>query len=91
MYQVQYSDNVLVHIQGAHNSHPDEVEQALQNLENNPLAHAIHTGLPAIGSFYIEVADYSFLFDIDEEAETINILSVRRLAYIEKLIAKRYN
>ena len=90
MYKVLYSDKILVHLNGAYAAHPVEVETALMQLEENPMAHAISTGLPAIGCYYIPAVQYAIVFNIDKVNETIEIVSIRKLGYMQNLVSKRY-
>lgn len=90
MYQVQYSDKVITHIQGAYAAHPQEVQTALLALEDNPLGNSLPTGAPALGEYYIEAAHYAIVFNVDRENEVITIVSVRKLSYIQNLAGKLF-
>jgi mRNA-degrading endonuclease RelE of RelBE toxin-antitoxin system len=85
MYQVQYSDKILGHLTAANKVSPS-ISERLQQLEDNPLARAKETGIETIGTYYINAGRYCILFEIHEEEQIVEILSVRRGAYIHKLL-----
>lgn len=86
MYQVEYSDSVLAHIE-----HSEEMIEALESLADNPMGNSLSTGYPALGSYYIPAGNKAILFNINEAEELITIVSIRRKKYIENLIAKKFD
>jgi mRNA-degrading endonuclease RelE of RelBE toxin-antitoxin system len=88
MYQVQYSDKILEHLQAAYKVSPSIADRLLE-LEDNPLARAKPTNMPAFGDYYVNAGRYCILFDVDQNTETVTILSVRQAPYVHKLLTGR--
>ena len=65
------------------------IEGKLNSLSENPMAIAIPTENELLGDYYINAGRYCILFSIDDEAETVNILSVRQKTFVYNVLVGR--
>lgn len=88
MYTINIPLTVQVRLTHFNKESPSITTQ-LADLLKNPYAKAQETKIPVIGKYYINAGRYAILFEINDEAKTIDCLGVVLRACLYKILTER--
>ena len=88
MYRFEISDRVIKSLRDAA-SVAKSIPDKLNDLAVNPVSNAISTGIPIIGSYYINAGRYCILFDINNDEQIVSILSIVPNSYLYRVLTGR--
>lgn len=90
MYKFEVSEELLGKLKHANATSPSVLKK-LAALAQSPLAEAIKTNIPIIGSYYTNCGRWCLLFDVSEKDEKIRLLHLVLSPYLHKIITGRIN